>query len=263
MSSRRYDYTADAIQARQLKVLRALRSVDSFQTVQDLIAYPALCQQSVANYRATISRLALAAWSMPTEDLETLYLLTIVHPEWSVGEGGLGGVRFRQIRDWLHQRLFKHEGLAFLGVIDLTWFTGGKGQVPFWQPHVHAVVRVKVGHGENPTRRLRRIFRAPRDKARGVYVPVKVQGLTDLPGAIEYCTKGLLIDGPLQRSTWRSRKTNRRLSSIVRLPNKALKDLAMTLMTLRLEDRVVMHGLAEEFRPRLGISGFSRSNDAR
>jgi hypothetical protein len=66
-----------------------------------------------------------------------------------------------------------------------------------------------------------------------------VQQITALEGAIEYCTKALLIDGPVRRSTWINADSGKRMTAKFSLQRPQQIEIARLMMASSLDDRVI------------------------
>jgi len=200
---------------------------------------PGLCQSNVANFRRSFrQRIIKQHRSEAADPSVTFWMVTIIAAEWVAWADSLSSTLLRDMRAWAYRRLLKAESVRlFWGVIDFTWsISEGKEESRFWQPHVHAIVAVS---DEAPGKYLRKIFRSSKSKRARIHRPVRVQQITALEGAIEYCTKALLIDGPVRRSTWINADSGKRMTAKFSLQRPQQIEIARLMMASSLDDRVI------------------------
>ena len=237
------DYAPAAIAKRQLKAERvasALLDVPKAQVLLDGLP-PSLCQENVANFRRDFRQefLDLHEPMTPHPQL-TLWFVTVIHPSWVTSAGELSPGLLRDIREWAYRRLLKADQVRlFSGIIDFTWSIGTDVEGLFWQPHIHAVVAVSEMVEGQARKYLRRIFRTPKNRLLRIHRPLRVQEVTALEGALEYCSKALLIDGLVRRSSWISPTSGRRRSAAASLQRPQLLEIGRLMMTSTLDDRVI------------------------
>jgi hypothetical protein len=243
----RQDYTEEALARRQAKAKRAMKLAFGRRRrdVEDMPLPPTVCQYRVAEVRRAFSREVLDALNQDNASPRRLWMLTSVHPDWAVDLDELNPTVLRRVREWVYRRALRDPSIiACAGAIDLSWHIHAN-QYRFWQPHLHVVVAHKSADPEEAKRSLRRLFRPPKDERLRVLTSFRARQITDLHGAVEYCTKTLLIDGPVQTSSWISRTSGRSVRRNFRLQGGPLIVLTRLLCLTDYEDRLIRFGLSD------------------
>lgn len=251
------DYTEDAIRHRQQQAAQRLEACGEGVLVRGPAFFPNLpasvCQKAASALRWRFRTEGKALFERAGARGAYVFFVTIVNPVWIRPQGKLNADTMVSVSRWLQQRAANNAEVELgAGFTDLVWAVSSDvAKCRFWQPHIHAVIAIRGRSQERVRSRLHEILYVKRNASLLVNQPLKVIAVYHIEGALDYCSRTLLVDGPGRRIAGRLRETGALATKELPLQPRQYVDLTRSLLTVKPESRLCLLRLRRGSNPLL------------